>query len=77
MFSSYKGNNNVKTEQMNYWQPSRMQLEERRRKMSIKDGRDYLVLIWKEPKSRRRYPVGELSQNGQFEFRYNNEFKRR
>jgi len=44
--------------------------------MSIKDGRDYLVLIWKEPKSRRRYPVGELSQNGQFEFRYNNEVQK-
>ena len=36
--------------------------------MSVKDGRDYLLLIWKEPKSRRRYLVGELSKNGQFEF---------
>jgi len=41
--------------------------------MSINIGRDYLVLIWRAPKSRRRYPVGELSQVGQFEFRYNNE----
>ena len=41
--------------------------------MSVKDGRDYLLLIWKEPKSRRRYLVGELSKNGQFEFTYNNE----
>ena len=43
--------------------------------MSIKNGRDYLVLIWKAPKS-RRYPVGELSQVGQFEFRYNNEVQK-
>ncbi|MFZ3132034.1 MAG: HIRAN domain-containing protein [Desulfosporosinus sp.] len=41
--------------------------------MSVKDGRDYLLLIWKEPKTRRRYLVGELSKNGQFEFTYNNE----
>jgi hypothetical protein len=45
-------------------------MEERRRKMSIKDGRDYLLLIWKEPKTRRRYAIGELSKNGQFEFSY-------
>lgn len=38
--------------------------------MSIKDGRDYLLLIWKEPKTRRRYMIGELSKNGQFEFSY-------
>lgn len=36
--------------------------------MSVKDGRDYLLLIWKEPKSRRRYLVGELSKKDQFEF---------
>lgn len=41
--------------------------------MSVKDGRDYLLLVWKEPKLRRRYLVGELSKNGQFEFSYNNE----
>lgn len=41
--------------------------------MSVKDGRDYLLLVWKEPKTRRRYLVGELSKNGQFEFTYNNE----
>ena len=38
--------------------------------MSIKDGRDYLLLIWKEPKTRRNYIIGELSKNGQFEFSY-------
>lgn len=38
--------------------------------MSIKDGKDYLLLIWKEPNKRRNYVVGELSKNGQFEFSY-------
>ncbi len=38
--------------------------------MSIKDGRDYLLLVWKEPNTKRRYVVGELSKNGQFEFLY-------
>jgi len=38
--------------------------------MSIKDDRDYLLLIWKEPKTRRTYIVGELSKNGKFEFSY-------
>jgi len=41
--------------------------------MSIKNGRDYLELVWKDPKSKRRYVVGELSRNGQFEFSYANE----
>jgi len=44
--------------------------------MSINIGRDYLVLIWKAPKSRRRYPVGELSRVSQFEFRYKNEVQK-
>lgn len=38
--------------------------------MSIKDGRDYIYLIWKEAKTRRQYIVGQLSKNGQFEFSY-------
>lgn len=38
--------------------------------MSIKDGRDYLFLIWQEQKTRKRYVVGELSKNGQYEFSY-------
>ncbi|MFA6807556.1 MAG: HIRAN domain-containing protein [Eubacteriales bacterium] len=38
--------------------------------MSIKEGRDYLLLIWKQPKTRSRYIIGELSKNGQFEFSY-------
>ena len=41
--------------------------------MSIKGGRDYLYLIWKDPNSKRRYIVGELSKNGEFEFSYGHE----
>jgi len=44
--------------------------------MSIKDGRDYLLLIWKEPKTRRNYVIGELSKNGQFEFSYGYEVQK-
>lgn len=44
--------------------------------MSIKDGRDYLLLVWKEPKTKRRYIVGELSKNGQFEFLYKYEVEK-
>lgn len=44
--------------------------------MSIKDGRDYLLLIWKEPKTRRNYIIGELSKNGQFEFSYGYEVQK-
>lgn len=38
--------------------------------MSRKNGRDYILLIWKEPKKRRNYIVGELSINGNYEFKY-------
>lgn len=38
--------------------------------MSIKDGRDYIYLVWKDIKTRRQYIVGQLSKNGQFEFNY-------
>lgn len=38
--------------------------------MSIKDGRDYLYLIWKCSSTRRQYIVGQLSKNGQYEFQY-------
>ena len=46
---------------------------ERRSKMSIKDGKDYLYLIWKSPQTRRQYIVGQLSKNGQYEFQYTEE----
>ena len=38
--------------------------------MSIKDGKDYLYLIWKSELTRRQYIVGQLSKNGQYEFHY-------
>lgn len=38
--------------------------------MSVKNGKDYLYLIWKSEKSRRQYIVGQLIKNGQFEFQY-------
>ncbi len=41
--------------------------------MSVKDGRDYLYLIWKSEKSRKQYIVGILSKNGQYEFCYGDE----
>lgn len=41
--------------------------------MSYKDGKDYLYLIWQDEVSRRQYIVGQLSKNGQYEFRYSNE----
>ena len=43
--------------------------------MSVKEGRDYLYLIWKDPKQRKNYVVGELSKNGQYEFAYSNGVK--
>jgi len=44
--------------------------------MSIKDGKDYLLLVWKEPKTRRNYIIGELAKNGQFEFSYGYEVQK-
>lgn len=43
--------------------------------MSIKNGRDYIYLIWKDNETRRQYIVGQLSKNGQFEFSYGFEVK--
>lgn len=42
----------------------------RRRNMSVKDGKDYLYLIWKSEESRKQYIVGQLIRNGQYEFQY-------
>ena len=41
--------------------------------MSVKNGRDYLYLIWKAERSRLQYIIGELTKNGQFEFQYSEE----
>lgn len=38
--------------------------------MSIKDGKDYLYLIWKCASNRRQYIVGQLTKNGHYEFQY-------
>lgn len=42
--------------------------------MSVKDGKNYLYLIWKCSSNRRQYIVGQLSKNGQYEFCYCEEF---
>lgn len=41
--------------------------------MANREGRDYLYLVWKDPMYRRQYVVGELSKNGQYEFKYGGE----
>lgn len=38
--------------------------------MSKKNERDYIYLIWKEPKTRQNYIVGQLSKNRRYEFSY-------
>lgn len=38
--------------------------------MSIKDGKDYLYLVWKCASNRRQYIVGQLTKNGHYEFQY-------
>ena len=43
--------------------------------MAIKDGKDYLYLIWKCASNRRQYIVGQLTKNGQYEFQYCEEIK--
>lgn len=38
--------------------------------MSVKNGKDYLYLVWKDNETRRLFTVGQLSRNGQYEFEY-------
>lgn len=38
--------------------------------MSVKNGKDYLYLVWKDNNTRRLFAVGQLTRNGQFEFKY-------
>lgn len=45
-------------------------MKKRRKKMSVKDGKDYLYLIWKSEQSRKQYIVAQLTKNGQYEFCY-------
>ena len=44
--------------------------------MAIKDGKDYLYLIWKCSSNRRQYIVGQLTKNGQYEFKYCEDIKK-
>lgn len=41
--------------------------------MSVKDGKDYLYLIWKSERTRKQYIIGQLTKNGQYEFQYGEE----
>lgn len=41
--------------------------------MSVKDGKDYLYLIWKSEQTRNQYIIGQLTKNGQYEFQYGEE----
>lgn len=43
--------------------------------MSLKDGKDYLYLIWKSGQSGQQYIVGQLTRNSGYEFRYCDEVK--
>ncbi len=43
--------------------------------MSVKNGKDFLYLIWKSEKTRKQYIVGQLTRNGQYEFQYCKEVK--
>jgi hypothetical protein len=38
--------------------------------MAKRNEKDYLYLVWKEPKTRRQYTIATLSKNGQYEFEY-------
>lgn len=48
-------------------------MEKRRNNMSVKDGKDYLYLIWKSEQTRKQYIIGQLTKNGQYEFQYGEE----
>lgn len=43
--------------------------------MSIKNGNDYLYLIWKSGQSGQQYIVGQLTKNSRYEFQYCDEVK--
>lgn len=44
--------------------------------MAIKEGKDYLYLIWKCASNRRQYIIGQLTKNGQYEFKYCEEIEK-
>lgn len=41
-----------------------------------KNGRDYIWVIWKDPISRQRFTIGEISRNGKYEFEYTKDIKK-
>lgn len=43
--------------------------------MSLKNGKDYLYLIWKCAATRRQYIIGQLTKNGHYEFQYGEEIE--
>ena len=43
--------------------------------MSLRDGKDYLYLIWKSGQSGQQYIVGQLTRNSRYEFRYCDEVR--
>lgn len=38
--------------------------------MARKNGKDFIYLVWKEPKSRQQFVIAKLSKNGKYEFEY-------
>lgn len=40
--------------------------------MSRHNGRDYIFVVWRDHKTRQRFIIGELSQNGKYKFKYIN-----
>ena len=43
--------------------------------MSLKNGKDYLYLIWKCAATRRQYIIGQLTKNGHYEYQYGEEIE--
>lgn len=43
--------------------------------MSVKNGKDYLYLIWHDKINKKQFVIGKLSKNGKFEFEYSDEIK--
>lgn len=41
--------------------------------MSVKNDKDFLYLIWKDPTTRQQYVIGEMSKNGGYAFKYSND----
>ena len=43
--------------------------------MSVKNGKDYLYLVWKSTTKHKRYIVGQLTKNGKYEFCYRDDLQ--